>query len=133
VPLSQAARDVLSDVRFGVLATVNADGTAQQTLMWYELIGERILMNTAAGRVKERNLRRDPRASLCVADDWRFVTVSGRVTLDDDPEVGQADIARLARRYLTPTDAERAIVEFRRQRRITINLPIERVITLGLE
>ena len=82
--LTPDARAFLSEVRFAALATINKDGSPQQTTMWYELDGDTILMNTAAGRIKYRNLVRDPRASICVVDGYRWVTISGHIELNDD-------------------------------------------------
>jgi PPOX class probable F420-dependent enzyme len=125
--LSEWARAFLAEPRFGVLATINADGTPQLTTMWYELQGDEILMNTAAGRLKERNLRRDPRVALCVEDGYRYVTLSGRVRLIDDQETAQADIYRLALRYHPKEKADKMAQDFRKQHRITIRMTIERV------
>ena len=100
--------------------------------MWYLLRDNEIVMNTARGRLKERNLRRDPRLSLCVADGYSFVTITGRATLVDDPAVAQADIAALARRYHNAEAAERAILEFQNQDRVTIIVPIEHAFERGI-
>jgi PPOX class probable F420-dependent enzyme len=86
-------------------------------------------MNTAAGRVKHRNLLRDPRASICVVDGYRWVTISGQVTLNDDQAVAQADIKRLAIRYHGQEKGEQQAREsFSKQQRVTIRLKIERVV-----
>ena len=82
--LSLAARAFLGEPRYATLATINHDGSPQQTAVWYDVEGDAILMNTTAGRLKYRNLLRDPRASLCVTDAYRVVTLSGWVQLDDD-------------------------------------------------
>ena len=68
VQLSEDVRTFLEEARFAVLGTVNANGSPQQTVMWYELRGDIVMMNTLRGRKKDRNLLRDPRASLCVED-----------------------------------------------------------------
>lgn len=122
----------LAERRFGVLATIAPDGMPQQTVMWYDLCGDDILMNTARGRIKEQHLMRDQRASLCVEDEYRYVTLAGRVTLDDDPARAQADIAALARRYERER-AERMIERFRRQQRVSIRFAIESVVSSGVE
>ena len=62
--LKDDVRAFLEEKRFGVLGTTNADGSPQQTVMWYELRGDTIVMNTKRGSRKDRNLGRDPRASL---------------------------------------------------------------------
>ncbi len=127
--LTDEIRAVLDKTYFAVLATINEDGSPQQTVMWYELIGDQIMMNTEAGRLKEHNITRDPRISVCVEDKYNYVTVSGRATLDYDPERAQADIARLARRYHPQEKAEQLIESFQREKRITIWLDIENVIS----
>jgi len=71
--LSENIRAFLQEPRFAVLATINKDGTPQLTTMWYLLEGDTIVMNTKIGRTKERNMRRDPRISVCFedGDDYR--------------------------------------------------------------
>jgi len=54
--LSTAVRAFLQEPRFLILATSNRDGTPQQSVIWYELQGDEIMMNTARGRLKDRNL-----------------------------------------------------------------------------
>lgn len=130
--LSDPVRVFLSELRFAVLATVGADGTPQQTVMWYELRDNAIMMNTAEGRVKATNLRRHARVSICVEDRYRYVTIYGRAQLIDDQEQAQADIAALAIRYHGREKARATIESFRAQTRITICVPIERVVSSGL-
>src|SRR5688572_1960665 len=97
--LDQQTIDFLKEKRFAVMATINKDGTPQQTVMWYDLRGDRIMMNTSAGRLKEGNLQRDPRVSLCIEDEYNYVTIKGRVELDYDQDRAHADIKALAIRY----------------------------------
>ncbi|MFO7272715.1 PPOX class F420-dependent oxidoreductase [Sphaerobacter thermophilus] len=129
--LSDAVRAFLEEPRFAVLATIGADGMPHQSVMWYELRGNTIMMNTSEGRVKSANLRRDPRVSICVEDGYRYVTITGRAELVDDQEIAQADIAALAHRYHDPETAERQVAEFRRQKRITLHISIDRVSAHG--
>ncbi len=127
--LQDNVRAFLSEPRFGVLATTNADGTSQQSVVWYDLDGDEILINTRAGRVKDTNLRRDARASLCVPDTYRYVTLEGSVAINDDQGVAQADIRRLAIRYDGEESGNRQAEEkFSRQQRVTIHLKITKVI-----
>ncbi|ACZ39916.1 PPOX class F420-dependent oxidoreductase [Sphaerobacter thermophilus] len=129
--MSEAVRAFLNEPRFAVLATIGADGAPHQSVMWYELRGNTIMMNTSEGRVKSANLRRDPRVSICVEDGYRYVTITGRAELVDDQEIAQADIAALAHRYHDPETAERQVAEFRRQKRITLHISIDRVSAHG--
>lgn len=131
--LSPMVRAFLEEPHFAVLATINRDGSPQQTVVWYELQGDEIVMNTARGRVKDRNLRRDRRVSICVVDGYRAVTITGRAQLDDEQAVAQADIARLAIRYDGPDEGARQAATFRKQVRITLRVPIEHVVPHGFD
>jgi PPOX class probable F420-dependent enzyme len=127
--LSTKARAFLQEKRFAVLGTINLDSTPQLSAMWYELDGDEILMNTKVGRVKERNLRRDPRISICIEDGYNYLTLSGTAQLIDDQATAQADIKRLATRYHNPTKAEQMMrATFSKQQRVTIRMTIERVV-----
>lgn len=126
--LSEHARTFLNETHFAVLATISQDGMPQQTTMWYLLEGETIVMNTKAGRLKDQNMRRDPRISICVEDGYRYVTICGTVTMIDDPEISQRDIYRLALRYSGEQGAARQMVEtFSQEHRVTLHLRCERV------
>jgi PPOX class probable F420-dependent enzyme len=129
MPLSDAVRRFLAEPRFAVLATIGADSVPRQTVMWYELRGDTIVMNTAAGRLKDTLLRRDPRASVCVEDGYRYVTIAGTIQIVDDPATAQEDIRRLAVRYHGEEDGNRQAREsFSTQQRMSLYLPIERVL-----
>jgi PPOX class probable F420-dependent enzyme len=133
--LSGAVRAFLQQPRFAVLATINADGTAQQTVMWYELRGhpggDTIVMNTTGQRLKHHNIARDPRVSVCCEDGYRFVTISGRATTETDHETTQRDIYGLARRY-NPDFRESDYAVFATQQRVTLYISIDRVIANGV-
>ena len=127
--LSEKARAFLNEKRFAVLATINSDDTPQLTTMWYLLEGNTIVMNTKAGRIKERNMRRDPRIAICVEDGYNYVTISGTVEMIDDPEIAHRDIYRLAVRYDGEEAARQKVADqFSKERRITLHLKCEHVI-----
>jgi PPOX class probable F420-dependent enzyme len=127
--LSDKARAFLSERRYAVLATLHKDGSTQQTVMWYLLEGDTIIMNTKKGRIKDRNMRRDSRISICVQEGYSYITISGNAELNDDPEISQSDIYRLAVRYNGEATAQRQMArEFSREQRETIRLPITHVI-----
>ena len=127
--LSDKARAFLQERRFAVLGTLNKDGSPQLTTMWYLLEGDTIVMNTKAGRVKDRNMRRDPRISVCVVDGYDYVTISGSVEMIDDPQISQRDIYRLAVRYDGEESARRQMEkQFSKETRVTLNLKCEHVI-----
>ncbi len=129
--LDAKVRDFLNEKRFAVLATISASGAPQQTVMWYELQGDRIMMNTAEGRVKAGNLRRDARMSICVEDDYRFVTITGHVELNEDRVQALKDIHSLAVRYHGQPKADEMLDGFRKDTRVTLYMSIDNVVTNG--
>lgn len=133
MPIAEGVRRFLEEPRYAVLATINADGMPQQTVIWYELQGDEIMMNTAAGRRKDANLRRDPRVSICFEDGYRYVTITGTARLIEEQTEAQADIRRLAIRYEGEEQANAmAERQFVHERRVTIRVPIERVVADGV-
>ena len=130
VDLSEKARAFLQELRFAVLATLNQGGTPQLTTMWYLLEDDgTILMNTKVGRLKERNMRRDPRISICIEDDYNFLTIAGSVQWIDDPEKAQHDIFRLSTRYHGEEKARRQMQEkFSKETRVSLLLKPEHVV-----
>jgi PPOX class probable F420-dependent enzyme len=127
--VSEQARAFLEEPRFGVLGTAREDGTPQLTVMWYELQGDEVMMNTAEDRAKAANLRREPRVALCVEDGYSYVTLYGSVTLIDDQAIAQADIHRLAVRYWGQAQADARSAEvFSKQQRITLRMTIDRIV-----
>ena len=127
--LSEKARAFLREKRFAVLATLNKDGTPQLTTMWYLLENDgTILMNTRAGRLKERNMRRDPRISLCFEDGYNYLTIKGRVEMIDDLQVSQRDIYRLSSRYHGEEKAKKQMEnQFSKEQRVTLHLKPESI------
>ena len=135
VTLTLEQREFLGEPRFAVLATTFPDGRIQQTVMWYALRGDHIMMNTAVGRVKERNLRANPAISLCWEEGYKFLTIAGTVVeMIDDREQALNDIFALARRYnpdATDDDIDRSFSNFRQEERVTLIVSIDRVIANG--
>ncbi len=131
--LTPAVRAFLDEPHYAVIATINESGMPHLTAIWYELQGEEVLMNTAAGRLKHRNLRRDPRLSICVVDGERYVTLYGRATLIDDRAQAQADDLQLARRYDGPEKAQERTLSIAAQHRVTIRMAITHVHPRGIE
>lgn len=131
--LTQAERDFLQEPRFAVLGTMNENGSAHLTVMWYALEGDEIMFNTAAGRKKRENLTRDPRASLIVPDGYRFVRVDGTVRVIDEQGVAQADIRKLAYRYYQSEERVQRSVNatWAKQHRITYRMPVQHLYSSG--
>jgi PPOX class probable F420-dependent enzyme len=101
--LSDEVRGFLELPHFGVMATINRSGTPQLTVMWYALHPELdvVVLNASRGLLKERNLRRDARMSLCIEDGPRYVTLEGRAELIDDRGQQEREVNQLiAPRYI---------------------------------
>ena len=100
IPASHA--DLLKKPAFANLATLNADGSPQVTPVWVDFDGTHVIVNTARGRVKAKNLAREPRVALSIADPenpYRYLAVQGRVT--EMTETGaDAHIDKMAMKYL---------------------------------
>src|SRR5439155_3153425 len=112
------------------LDTTNQFRPPHRTVMCNLLEGDEIVFKTKAGRKKDSNLTRDPRVSLLVYDSsgYKYLRIDGKVRIIPDPQVTQADIHRLARRYQGDADvAERAIARFGTEERISYRLRTDRV------
>ena len=132
--LTPAQRKFLEEKRFAVVGSKNPDGSPHLAVMWYLLDGDDIVVNSAQGRIKDRNLALDPRMSIVVEDEYRWVRVDGRARIEHDQSITHEDIRRLATRYYGDerkvADAMRN--DFSKQHRITYRLPIRRIAGEGL-
>jgi PPOX class probable F420-dependent enzyme len=100
IPASHA--DLLKKPAFANLATLNADGSPQVTPVWVDFDGKHVLVNTARGRVKTRNLAREPRVALSIADPenpYRYLGIQGRV-VEMTEAGGDTHIDAMAKKYL---------------------------------
>jgi PPOX class probable F420-dependent enzyme len=88
ITLNEAARDVLDGPHFAMLATSNHDGRPQSSVIFVKRDGDKVVFSTIKGRLKTRNMARDPRVSLLVVDKakGRYVEIRGSVEITDDPE-----------------------------------------------
>jgi len=101
--LSEKARKLFEDPNFLFVATINSDGSPQVTPVWTALDNGHITFNTAVGRVKERNMRRDPRVGLSITardDPFSKVDIAGRVVDFVEGDEAYAQIDDLAEKYI---------------------------------
>lgn len=93
---------LFQDTNLGYIATIMSDNSPQITPVWIDLVDDIILVNTAQGRVKQKNLSRDPRVAISVVDranPYHMVTVRGKVI--EQTSVGaDAHIDKMAKKYL---------------------------------
>jgi PPOX class probable F420-dependent enzyme len=100
--LTDEARTHLEAAHYWSVATLNPDGSPQVTPVWAGLDGDRILINTAAGRKKDRNLQNDPRVALCLhipESGSNNIGIQGRVVERVEGDRANADIDALSRKY----------------------------------
>lgn len=94
----------------GKVATVHGPGGMPMiTPVWFVLDGEDLAFTTGADTAKARNLRRNPRACLCVTDDeppYSYVEVRGEATLSDDPDELLRIATAAGARYMGENRAE---------------------------
>jgi len=94
--------DLLEKPAFGNLGTIMKDGSPQVTPIWVDYDGKYVRFNSALGRVKDKNVRRDPRVSVSLQDPanpYRYLEIRGRVVeITEDGAAAQID--KLAKKYL---------------------------------
>ena len=80
--LTAADRALLGPPNFAWIVTLNADGSPQATLTWVGANETHVLVNTAVGRKKDRNVERDPHVTVAVqqhGDAYRWISIEGVV------------------------------------------------------
>jgi PPOX class probable F420-dependent enzyme len=94
--------DLFDKKAFAQLATVMPDGSPQVSPVWFEYDGNNILINSAKGRVKDQNMRRDPRVGIDIIDPdnpYRHLSIRGRV-VDITENGADAHIDKLTKKYI---------------------------------
>ena len=95
-------KDLFTKVTFAHLGTVMADGSPQVTPVWYSYDGTHIWVNSAKGRLKDKNMRRNKQVALSIQDPdnaYRYLAIQGEV--EEITESGaDAHIDALAKHYL---------------------------------
>jgi PPOX class probable F420-dependent enzyme len=101
-PLDEKYLDLFSKKALASLSTLMPDGRPQVTPVWVDYDGGQLLVNSAKGRQKDRNMRSDPRVSLAIIDPdnpYRYLEVRGRV-VEITEEGADAHIDKMAKKYL---------------------------------
>ena len=95
-------KDLFSKAAFAQLATLMPDGSPQVTPVWCDFDGTNVRVNSAKGRVKDKNMRRDKKVALSVQDPenpYRYLAMRGEV-VEITEEGADAHIDALAKKYL---------------------------------
>ena len=100
--IPEELKDILNKRAFAHLATLMPDGSPQVTPVWCDFDGTHVRINSAKGRLKDKNMRRDKRVALAIHDPdnpYRYLAIRGNV--DEITERGaDAHIDALAKKYL---------------------------------
>ena len=129
--LTASERAFLENPFVGIVTTLQQDGTPQSTVVWVDVDDEGVSVNTAYGRVKPRNLARDPRLSLVVVDPGdpsRWFKLSGAGTLVDEGADEQID--RLSKKY---TGREVYASRQPGEQRVTVRIAPDRILSRGID
>lgn len=92
----------LTGTNFATLVTMNEDGSPHATVVWVDAAEGHVLVNTARGRVKDRNVRANPRVALAVmnaGDGFDWISVTGTVKDIEIGERAERHIDELSWRY----------------------------------
>ena len=123
-------RDLFSKRAFASLSTLMPDGSPQVTPVWVDLEGDLVLVNTARGRQKDKNMRRDPRVAMAIIDPenpYRYLEVRGRVA-EITEEGADAHIDKMAKKYL---GADKYPYRQPSETRVIFKIQAEHVNTMG--
>jgi PPOX class probable F420-dependent enzyme len=104
IELSPEHIRLLREPNLAHVATLMKDGRPQTSPVWVDFDGTHVLINTATGRQKPRNIERDPRVALSVTDrEWtqRYIEIRG-VVVEMTTEGADENCAMLARKYAGP-------------------------------
>ena len=95
-------KDLFQQAAFANLATIMPDGSPQVTPVWCDYDGRYVLVNTARGRVKDRNMRRSPQVALSIMDPknpYRYLEIRGKVA-EVTEDGADEHIDKMAQKYL---------------------------------
>ena len=95
-------RDLFDKKAFGSFTTLMPDGSPQTTPVWVDYRDGDVWVNSAVGRQKDRNVKRDPRVAIAIIDPdnpYRYVEVRGRVR-EITQDGADAHIDAMAKKYL---------------------------------
>jgi PPOX class probable F420-dependent enzyme len=123
-------RDLFTKRAFASLATLMPDGGPQVTPVWVDLEGDLVLVNTARGRQKDKNMRRDPRVAMAIIDPenpYRYLEIRGRVA-EITEEGADTHIDKMAKKYL---GADKYPYRQPSETRVIFKVQPERVNTMG--
>jgi PPOX class probable F420-dependent enzyme len=100
--IPETMRDLFEKKAFAHVATIMPDGSPQVTPVWCDFDGTHVRINSARGRQKDQNMRRNPHVALAIMDPenpYRYLGIRGRI-VEITEDGADAHIDRLAKKYL---------------------------------
>jgi PPOX class probable F420-dependent enzyme len=129
IRIPQSLKKVLEDKAYGHVVTFSAHGNPELTMVWIDIEGDEVLFNTAEGRRKPDNLRRDPRIVVSVQDrnnPQAYAVFHGKATVTDaDADV---HIDKLAKRFL---GTDKYPYRQPNEKRLIVRIAVDRISGLG--
>jgi len=129
VKIPQSLRTMLEDKAYGHVVTFNAKGNPELTMVWMDVEGDELLFNTAEGRRKPGNIRRDPRVIVSVQDrknPQAYAVFHGRGQVTDAG--ADAHIDKLAKRFL---GADKYPYRRPDEKRLIVRIEVDRISGMG--
>jgi len=129
VKIPQSLRTMLEDKAYGHVVTFNAEGKPELTMVWMDVEGDELLFNTAEGRRKPGNIRRDPRVIVSVQDrknPQAYAVFHGRGQVTDAG--ADAHIDKLAKRFL---GADKYPYRRPDEKRLIVRIEVDRISGMG--
>jgi len=133
--IPENVRAFLEEPHYVVMATINASGTPQLTVMWYALhpTEDVVLLNGSRRLLKVKNLRRDPRMALCVEEGTRYVTLEGTGEIVEDRGEQEREVNdHIAPRYIGQRLGSQRWEAIKKSDRMGIRMRIEKIHARGL-
>ena len=128
--IPESHKDILLGKNFAHIATLMPDGSPQVTPVWIDLDGNIVLFNTAVGRQKDRNLKRNGQVALSIHDQanpYRYIQIRGKVA-GHSTEGADAHIDKLAKKYM---DQDQYPLRTSNEQRIIYRIEPEHVQVMG--
>ncbi|MGI0007804.1 MAG: PPOX class F420-dependent oxidoreductase [Nitrosotalea sp.] len=102
INITPEVAQLIEDKNLAFVSTLMKDGSPQITPTWIDLVNGVIIVNTAEGRIKQRNVSRDPRVAISIVDrnnPYNMITIRGQV-VEQTTEGADRHVDKMAKKYL---------------------------------
>jgi len=120
-------RKLFESKNFVFLSSLMEDGSPHVTPTWVDIDNGNILINTAIGRIKQKNISRDPRVALSTVDQnnqYEMVTVRGEVIEQITGDAAEKHIDKLSKKYIGKDKFPRS---FKGEERVILKIKLEKI------